>query len=192
MDYIKTGIEGFDMLLGKGIKKKAIILISGGPGTGKTTFTLQILYNGITKFGENGAYMSFEETKESIYSNALQYGWDFEKLEKENKFVFYFYKPHQVSKLLDEGGGIIKDTLLDIGVKRLGIDSITAYSLLFKEDYEKTQNLLQLYEILKKWNVNTFLINEMHASKVPYEVGTTGFLSDGIFLMDYIRSSRAE
>jgi len=40
---VKSGIKGLDKLVGGGFPEKSVVLISGGPGTGKTTLGLQYL-----------------------------------------------------------------------------------------------------------------------------------------------------
>jgi len=54
MEKCPTGIEGFDSLCNGGFIRNSSNVIVGGPGSGKTTFMLQFLYNGITKKQENG------------------------------------------------------------------------------------------------------------------------------------------
>ena len=43
--FMKTGIDGFDKLMEKGIPKGSDVLIAGGAGSGKTIMCLQILAN---------------------------------------------------------------------------------------------------------------------------------------------------
>lgn len=45
-EFLKTGIEGLDKLLGsKGLPKGSVVVLIGGPGTGKTLLSLQICKN---------------------------------------------------------------------------------------------------------------------------------------------------
>jgi len=88
-DYILTGIPGVDKILGnQGIPRGHSILISGGPGSGKTTFSMQFLYMGITNHSEAGLYITLDEDPEDIRKNMSGLGWDLEKLEKEKKLLF--------------------------------------------------------------------------------------------------------
>ncbi|MEM4889958.1 MAG: ATPase domain-containing protein, partial [Thermosphaera sp.] len=43
VERIKTGIPGFDEILNGGIPKRNVVLLSGGPGTGKSIFSAQFL-----------------------------------------------------------------------------------------------------------------------------------------------------
>ena len=81
-----TGIEGFDAITGGGIPRSRTTIIVGGPGTGKTLFSLQWLINGATHRGEAGIYVTFEESERLIRQNAATFGWDLDKLEKKRLF----------------------------------------------------------------------------------------------------------
>lgn len=65
LEWIKTGIPGFDELFNRGIPKGKNILIAGGPGTGKTIFCLQTLYNAVRK-GRDCLYITFEESPANL------------------------------------------------------------------------------------------------------------------------------
>ncbi len=54
-----------DALLGGGIPQKTVILLSGGPGTGKTLVALNFLLKGASK-GEKCCYISLSENKEEL------------------------------------------------------------------------------------------------------------------------------
>jgi KaiC/GvpD/RAD55 family RecA-like ATPase len=84
---VPTGIPGFDELCSGGILRNRSYLLSGTAGAGKTIFGLQYLYNGITKYGENGIYIATEERPEQVRENVKQFGWDFEALEEEGKLA---------------------------------------------------------------------------------------------------------
>ena len=85
-EYILTGIPGVDKIMGnQGIPRGHSILVSGGPGSGKTTFSMQFLYNGIKEQDEAGLYITLDEEPEDIRKNMSGLGWDLEKLEKQLK-----------------------------------------------------------------------------------------------------------
>ena len=66
-DYVPTGIPGVDKILAeKGIPKGHTILVSGGPGSGKTTFAIQFLYIGATQHNESGVYVTLDEEPNDI------------------------------------------------------------------------------------------------------------------------------
>ncbi|MDI6806700.1 MAG: ATPase domain-containing protein, partial [Candidatus Aenigmarchaeota archaeon] len=56
MKRIKSGINGLDKLIEGGFPEGSVILVSGAPGTGKTLFGLQFIYQG-AKANEPGVYV---------------------------------------------------------------------------------------------------------------------------------------
>ena len=156
-DRIPTGIKTFDPLIEGGFKKGSSNLIVGGPGSGKTIFAIQFLYNGITQFKENGLYVTFEERKEKLYSDVAAFSWDLQKLEKENKFVFLEYSPEQVKKLLVEGGGIVESIIEKYKIKRVVIDSISSFGLLYSDELAKKEASLALFEMINNWGCTAVL-----------------------------------
>jgi len=65
MQRTNTGIKKLDSLLGGGFPKNASVLISGGPGSGKTLFALNFLMEGARK-GEKCCYLSLNESREEL------------------------------------------------------------------------------------------------------------------------------
>lgn len=75
IDRVRTGVNGLDELLQGGFPKSHCILLSGAPGTGKTIFGQQFLYNG-AKNGEKGLYIAFNEELEDVLLQPTVFGWD--------------------------------------------------------------------------------------------------------------------
>lgn len=159
-ERISSGIDGLDQLMGGGLERNSTVLVMGGTGTGKTTMLLQFLYNAALKNREPGIFLSFEEPRDAIRRHFEAFGWDFEKLEKENLFLTVSYKPHEVKKLIDEGGGLIFDSIKSIDAKRIAIDSLTSYSMLFESAYQAREAQLSLFETVRKWNITAMFSGE--------------------------------
>ncbi|MFH1696487.1 MAG: ATPase domain-containing protein [Candidatus Diapherotrites archaeon] len=71
---IPTGVTGFDNLIQGGWPKGSTVLVSGAPGTGKSIFCMNALYNNSLK-GKKCLYISFEQTAEDIKEQMKQFGW---------------------------------------------------------------------------------------------------------------------
>lgn len=125
IERVKTGIPGFDELIEGGFPKNFNVLITGGPGTGKTIFGLQYLYNGAMN-GENGVYVSLETSVDGIKKQAMQFGWDLDKLEKEGKLLILRI-PMDVIKL--DLFISITDAVKKVGAKRLVFDSLDSLAI---------------------------------------------------------------
>lgn len=76
---IRTGITGVDDILKGGLPPDCLYMISGIPGSGKTTFALQFLLEGI-KQGDSCLYVTLSETRKEIAKVARSHGWDLSKI----------------------------------------------------------------------------------------------------------------
>ena len=72
-ERIPTKIEEFDRVLGGGIVKGSLVLLSGDPGIGKSTILLQICQNLGSK-GQKILYVSGEESANQIKLRAVRIG----------------------------------------------------------------------------------------------------------------------
>lgn len=85
MNKVKIGIPELDASLGGGIFPGSTILLAGHPGSGKTTFAIQFLYEGI-KSHENVLYVGSIERKEELYRHMNGLGFLLKNKEREGKF----------------------------------------------------------------------------------------------------------
>jgi circadian clock protein KaiC len=183
---ISTGIKNFDSLIEKGFEKNSTNLIVGGPGSGKTIFATQFIYDGLKK-GEPCLFITFEEGKNSFFHNMKKIGVDLENYEKSGLFTFLNHTPAKVKTMLEEGGGTIESVVIKKEIKRMVIDSMTSFTLLFKDELKKREASLELFNILKKWNCTTILTFEAPIGEDKRVYKTLEFESDSIILMQFIR-----
>lgn len=184
---VPSGIFGLDSLLGGGFEASSTTLVMGEAGCGKTTFLAQFLRNGAVENNDPGVFLSFEESNDSVVRHMLNFGFDFKSLEKQGLFTQISYRPHEIKKLVDEGGGLILDTITSIGAKRLAIDSLTSYTVLFDTQYRAREAEILLFDILHKWGCTTLLSAEgMPANKSRVTEGME-YLSDGVIVMHHPR-----
>lgn len=190
IERVRTGIMGLDDALNGGFSKNSAVMVRGDTGTGKTLFCLQYLYRGIVDYKEPAVFLSFAESSDAINQHGSVFGWDFEKLEDDGKFAFIRYTPHEVMKVMEEGGGTIRDTIESVKAKRLVIDSLSAYMLLFENRYKANESVLNLFEILKSWNCTTLVTAETPVSinRSSSSGERLGFLTDGIINMYQVRT----
>jgi len=158
-DRISSGIPGLDKLIEGGFKGGSINLVCGGAGSGKTTFAVQFLLEGLKK-GEAGIYITFEEKRDKLYEDMRDFGWDMEQYEKAGIFKFLEYTPEQIRHVLVEGGGTVDAIITQMGAKRLVIDSITSFSLLFQDELTKKESSLALFELINRWGCTAVLTSE--------------------------------
>jgi circadian clock protein KaiC len=152
MERTKTGVKGLDEILNGGIPKNSVVLVSGAAGSGKTIFGLQFLVNGAVEFGERGLFVTFEESKNDISSQAAQFGWDLEKLEKEGKLRIMTFVPskHHLSYINSE----IDSAIEEFKPQRLVYDSISTIGV-YAEVIADVETLMNLG--LKKEDITIHL-----------------------------------
>ncbi|MEQ9550923.1 MAG: circadian clock protein KaiC [Coleofasciculus sp. G3-WIS-01] len=102
IDKVKTGISGFDLLAEGGLPKGRTTLVAGTAGSAKTIFACQFLVEGI-KEGENGVFVTFEESPQAIRRNMQGFGWDIEQWEAEEKWAFVDASPKTGNRPLVSG-----------------------------------------------------------------------------------------
>ncbi|HYB96824.1 MAG TPA: ATPase domain-containing protein [Vicinamibacterales bacterium] len=72
---VASGIPGLDALVGGGFPRHRTVLVCGDIGTGKTTFGLQFLMEGVTR-EEPGVLISIDEKPAHLVEDARRFGWD--------------------------------------------------------------------------------------------------------------------
>ena len=197
-DYVPTGIPGVDKILaGKGIPKGHTILISGGPGSGKTTFSIQFLYIGATQHSEAGVYVTLDEEPKEIKKNMLTYGWNLNKLEEEKKLVFINISPVRVAPT--EGAGLIqigmkefrliklleaiKQAVEKVNAKRVIIDPLTIFTLQYPNKVERIYAIRDLMRDLKKTGCTNLLISELRGTGMEREHQFEEYMAQGVILL---------
>src|SRR5436309_10834104 len=66
IERVRTHVEGLDGLIGGGIPKGHVVLISGLPGTMKSSLAYAILHRNAVDREGAGLYLSLEQTKGSL------------------------------------------------------------------------------------------------------------------------------
>ncbi|MFH1095801.1 MAG: ATPase domain-containing protein [Candidatus Micrarchaeota archaeon] len=182
-----SGIPGLDELCEGGFERGSSVLVMGDAGSGKTTLMTQFIVSGAREHDEPGLIISFEESRESILRHSFPFGWDMERLERENKLVIINYKPHEVKHLAEEGGGLIWDAINELGAKRIAFDSLTSYIALFDSPYKSRSAQLNLFDLVHKWGCTTLFSAESLKSINPKTYAGVEYLADAVILMHHPR-----
>ncbi|MFC2154284.1 RAD55 family ATPase [Candidatus Altiarchaeota archaeon] len=190
IERIPTGIPGLDKLVEGGFERHSSTLIMGGSGAGKSTLALQYLVSGAQDHDEPGIYITFDEKSDSVKRHMFNYGWDLEKLEEENKFAFIEHSGQQIKKLLDRGGGEIENKVEELGAKRMVIDSLTTFALLFKDEIARRDTIIQLFRLLNSWETTSLLTSEVWSSSREAGRFSLDFLADGVIVIYNIQEEK--
>lgn len=157
IDRCPTGITGFDKLCDGGFVRNSDNLIIGGPGSGKSTFLLQFLWNGITQFAENGLYCSFEPDITDTLNDSIAHGWDFAKLSEEGKIKFMRFAPQTpIEDLKRELMQVVSKN----DIRRICFDPISVLALNLSEQGKIRQIIFELSDLMKRLKVTTLFADE--------------------------------
>jgi circadian clock protein KaiC len=153
-----TGISGFDEITGGGLPLNRISLVLGGPGTGKTVFSLQVLANAARDRNMPGIFVAFEENSRQIIANASSFGWDLERLEQEKKL--YFLDAHLTADVVHNGKFDLHGMLAsiqakaeEIGAKVVAFDSLDLLLSILNDDIAERRECYRL----RDWLANSGL-----------------------------------
>ncbi|MEM0380509.1 MAG: KaiC domain-containing protein [Desulfurococcaceae archaeon] len=194
VERVKTNIKGFDDIVNGGIPKRSVVLLSGGPGTGKSIFGMQYLWNGL-QMGEPGLYIALEEHPAQIRINMKQFGWDVKQYEQQGVFAIvdaftsgigeaakrekYVVKdPTDVAELID----VLKQAIKDTGAARVVVDSVSTLYLT-KPTFAKNV-ILQLKKILSGMGTTSILVSQVSVTERGFGGPGVEHAADGIVRLD--------
>lgn len=185
---IPTGVPGLDTLIEGGFKQGSVVTVSGDPGSGKTTLAMQFLYNGITKYGEPGVFVSLEQPKESLFEDMARYGWNLAELEKKKKLQVMVLQQHEIEQFQNHELSV-QGAIEEMGAKRLVLDSITSLIMSYASKSKARRGMLRLMDRLRNWHVTSLLTAES-TTDVQGDVHSSfkiDFLSDAVVYLYNMR-----
>lgn len=201
-----TGISGLDELVGGGFPDGRVILIIGGPGTGKTILCSQFLHKGIYENQENGVFVSLDESKDDFYSEMQLFGWDFSKAENERKFAFVdatrisrlailkeriYKEEHSLrSKQLsiDRLIGELQVKVKQVEAKRVAVDTLAALIYRFPDPTERRTVVVDLIDSLKDLGTTSLVTTELQYLGLERNALEEEFLVHGVIVMQTLFS----
>jgi len=182
-----TGIAGFDEITGGGLPRSRTTLLVGGPGSGKTIFSLQFLVHGARKHKEPGIFVAFEEASERIEANADSFGWKLADLRR--KKMLFFLDAQPLADLVQSGNFDLGGMLAALGAKtaemktkRIVFDALDVVLALLPDEASRRREVYRLHEWLLERGL-TGLITAKSGNEEASSVGqqTFGFMQ---FMVD--------
>ena len=200
MGKIRTAIPGLDELIEGGYVENDVILVTGGPGTGKTTFGVQYLVEGVRNFNEPGVLVVLEETPSRIIRDMWRFGWDIEKLISQKKLKIIYANPFTYTKfvktLQDRPGNVIasRKNISDIfeqiqveveaiSAKRIFVDSITSLKI-SPDQSEVRHKISEFIKNLEFLDCTTLMSSEIQGEQ---SFNVEEYLSSGVIRLHVFR-----
>ena len=187
---ISTYIEGLDEVLGGGFPVGHVVLLSGLPGTMKSTLSYAILHRNAKERGARCLYVSLEQTRKSLEDQMAAMGFDVEGVRGDVHILDVGTIQKEIGKSATKPWmEFLRRTLTttkDIdGVDLIVVDSLEALEVLAKFSDRRTE-LFQFFEWLRDLGATTLVLAEA-ASEAPF-LGLEApqprrdetFLADGI------------
>ncbi len=195
MKRVKTGIPGMDEILNGGFPKRNVVLLAGGPGTGKTIFGMQYLWAGISQYNEPAIYVALEEHPVQVRINMEQFGWDVRPYEENGKFAvvdgftagigeaakrekYVVRAPDDVQTLVD----VIRTAIRDIGAERVVVDSVT--TLYLTKPVVARNTVLQIKKVLSGMGCTAILVSQVSVTDRGFGGPGVEHAADGIIRLD--------
>ncbi|MEM3437981.1 MAG: KaiC domain-containing protein [Nitrososphaerales archaeon] len=194
IDCIDVGIPGMNEILNGGMPRRNIVLLSGGPGTGKSIFGQQFLYAGF-RLEEPGILVTLEEHPVQVRINMNCFGWDPRKFEQEGKFAIvdaftsgigeaakkerYIVKdPDDISSFLD----VIRQAITDLNAQRVVIDSIS--TLYMTKPMMARSTIMLIKKVLAGLGCTGFLVSQVSVTDRGFGGPGVEHAADGIIRLD--------
>jgi len=179
---VPSGIPGLDDLIMGGFNVPSSVLIAGEPGTGKTTFLLQSLFEGARK-GESGLYITaISEPTWLTQRYIATFSFYDESLIEKEKIVFK-----------DIGNTLLKDpsnTIKEIEKlvesytpQRLVIDPITPMKNYWVQSGKTRESIHELLTHLKVFSTLTLISSELTAQSLTTSV--EAYMVDSVIVLSY-------
>ncbi len=164
MNYVKTDVDGLDELLGNGIPEGSVVLVSGAPGTMKTSLTYHILYANARK-GVRGLYVSLEQSRASLLDHTEGLGYRLADAEGSLSVLDLAALRKKLPGTADQPWMDLfkfyaKGLRTSLDYRLLVIDSLDALEILAKFQ-DVRRDLFSLIRWLRGLDCTTFLLGEL-------------------------------
>ncbi len=191
LQKVKSWIDGFDEVLGGGIPKGSVVIVTGLPGTMKSSLAWAFLLNSAREGGAKALYVSLEQTRPSLENQMAAMGFDMNvarpsihildvgSIQKElgrsatKPWMEFLRRTIETKKKID-------------GIDLVVVDSLEALDVLARFEDRRT-DLFHFFEWLRGLGATTFVLTEAPPEpSIPILDPSTqsrddaGYLADGI------------
>lgn len=190
-----TGIEGLDSVLGGGIPVGSLVLVTGVPGVGKTSLSLEFAIRGAAQ-GERSLYITTIERPDKLVSSVPEFEFYGPKLIESGKLVFkevpdfmeggsIYGRPETREDIVQFGEALSKH-IDEHKVRRLVIDSFSSMFYGFRDETIARDLLLTLSEMMYRKGCTAMLVADVSpSSNCDLSVTTTieSIIADGVIVL---------
>ncbi|MFC6974878.1 RAD55 family ATPase [Halomicroarcula sp. GCM10025709] len=160
---VSSGVPGFDELVEGGLLTDRLYVVSGPPGSGKTTFCSQFITQG-AKEGESCLYVTMHETKTELMQDMSGYEFGFDRAVQSDAVQFLNLVTENGKRTITQfgsEGGLTNRLVAYIrqnDIQRVVIDSTMLLQHFMNDVSDEITGFLSA---LKQTEATTLLISEM-------------------------------
>ncbi|MEZ3143364.1 ATPase domain-containing protein [Halobaculum sp. MBLA0143] len=186
LETVSSGVPELDGLLGGGVERGTVTILSGPTGAGKTTLATQFAAAAAER-GEHAVLYLFEERAESFRQRSEAVGIPVAEMEAAGRLEVHELEP--LAYPPQEFATRVRTAVEDRGAEFVGIDGVSGYRVTLQGREEQLGSRLHaLCRYLNGADVTTFLTDETHG--VVGEFTGTGedvsYLADTILFVRYL------
>jgi KaiC/GvpD/RAD55 family RecA-like ATPase len=185
-DRLSSGVKGLNQMMDGGFIPGSSILVAGQAGSGKTTFAMQFLYDG-AKSGEHGVFITLEQDKDKLIADMAAVGMNIPKMKGVTIIggsigeILRFRK--MLKARLDDFLSEIEEVVCETKAKRVAIDSINLFLMLFEGEEDRRFALLSLCSMLNKLGCTVMLACETQDNMALSWYGFEEFVVDDVITL---------
>lgn len=184
VETIPSGVPALDAMLGGGIERGTITIISGPSGVGKTTLGMQFMQEA-AKRGERSVVYAFEESKGTLLHRCTSIQMPLQTMIDTGKLHLQEVEPLRFSPA--EFALMVRREVEECDTKIVMIDGISGYKLTLAGD-DLIFHLHSLGRYLKNMGATVIFINDIENITGDFratEVGAS-YLCDNLIFIRYL------
>lgn len=191
----RDSVTGLDKVFKTDIQAPSVVLITGPPGSMKTSFCYTIMSKYLERTGEFGLYTTLEETVQSHVRNMESLGFDLSM----NMQISDFTDLREIDRVVEGGEETDYIKFLEKMIvhfkgkygdkfKVFALDSLGALYSLMEDSTQMRKKMFYFFKMLRDHNLISFIVMERQIGGESNLLGNEGFLVDGIIMMGLDRS----
>ncbi|MEM0448794.1 MAG: ATPase domain-containing protein [Methanomassiliicoccales archaeon] len=186
MKVFSTHDQRLDQILGGGIPLGHVVIVSGGPGSMKSTLTYYIMYNAALKDGRRGMYFSLEQKRESLIRQMERMGMP--RAPVQDRMIVVDMVDLRKAMVGEKGDWreilmrYVKNVYQEMPFDLFVLDSLESFKSMAQFEFDRT-NMMDLFDWFKSLGITVMVIAEKPLNALECSAQGETYLADGVIEM---------
>ncbi|MFA5313308.1 MAG: RAD55 family ATPase [Methanomassiliicoccales archaeon] len=186
IERVKTYVQNFDDYIQGGIPKGQVVLITGTPGTMKSSLCYSLLYYNALYGKTKSIYMTLEQSRGNLTEQMMLMGMENPAVQDYVQVVDLGLIRRSLTELSAKGSWMqvfkmyAENLKKSIGFDILVLDSLDVLEMAAQIRDDRRTELFYLFEWLRNMGVTSFLISERAPEEIFSRSYDEGYLADAI------------